>query len=135
MIQTRGNKTWKPACRPSRDRCPICHPRTPAPGRCSVTFALIGHIIPFGNIFGPLVVWLIKKDEHPFIDDQGKEAINFQITVTIAFLISGVLVFVFIGVVLLPIVYVVAMILLVIATIKANEGVRYRYPWVLRLIS
>lgn len=97
--------------------------------------ALIGHIIPFGNIFGPLVVWLIKKDEHPFIDDQGKEAINFQITVTIAFLISGVLVFVFIGVVLLPIVYVVAMILLVIATIKANEGVRYRYPWVLRLIS
>lgn len=97
--------------------------------------ALAGFIIPFGNIIGPLVVWLIKKDEMPFVDDQGKEALNFQITVLIAVLICIVLMLVLIGFLLLPIVGIAALVMIIIAAIKANEGTAYRYPFALRLIK
>ena len=63
--------------------------------------ALIGYIIPFGSIIGPLVIWQIKKNEMPFVDDQGKEALNFQITVAIIAIICLVLVLILIGILLL----------------------------------
>ena len=96
------------------------------------TFA--GHLIPFGNIIGPLILWSIKKDALPFVNDQGKEALNFQITMTLALLVSGALCFVLIGFVLLPLVYLFDVICTVIAAIKANEGIAYRYPLCLRLV-
>lgn len=90
--------------------------------------AFSGFVVPFGNLLGPLIVWAIKRDEHPFIDDQGKEAINFQLTLTIAFTISIILLFVVIGILLIPILCIYSIIMVVIAAIKANEGERYRYP-------
>jgi uncharacterized Tic20 family protein len=86
-------------------------------------------------ILGPLVVWLIKKNEFPFVDDQGKEALNFQITMFIAILISGVLVCVGIGIFLLFIAPVVDAIFVIIAAIRANNGERYRYPFNIRLVT
>ncbi|MDQ6646589.1 MAG: DUF4870 domain-containing protein, partial [Pseudomonadota bacterium] len=59
--------------------------------------ALIGLVIPLGDILGPLVIWLIKKDTIPRVDDQGKEALNFNITVAIAALVGWILMFVLIG--------------------------------------
>ncbi|MCB1589446.1 MAG: DUF4870 domain-containing protein, partial [Xanthomonadales bacterium] len=56
--------------------------------------ALVGFIIPFGSILGPLIIWQIKKNEMPFVDDQGKEALNFQITVFIAVIVSLILTFI-----------------------------------------
>ena len=97
--------------------------------------ALIGFIIPFGNVIGPLVIWQIKKAEMPFVDDQGKEALNFQITALIAVVICFVLMFVLIGMLLLPIVGLGILILTIIAGIKANNGEAYRYPFTLRLIK
>nr|WP_268746051.1 DUF4870 domain-containing protein [Oleiagrimonas soli] len=97
--------------------------------------AFAGLIIPFGNIIGPLVVWLIKKDTMPFVDDQGKEALNFQITVTLAMLVSFLLMLVLIGFLLVWIVPLVALVFVILATVKANEGVYYRYPLTLRLIK
>lgn len=97
--------------------------------------ALCGIIIPFGNLIGPLIMWQIKKNEMPFVDDQGKEAVNFQITVTIAMLICFVLMFVVIGLLLLPLVGLAALIFTIIAGIKANEGTAYRYPATIRLIK
>ncbi len=97
--------------------------------------ALAGFIIPFGNIAGPLIVWMIKKDAMPFVDDQGKESLNFQITVTIAAIIAAVLIVFLIGFLLLPAVGLAALVFTVIAGIKANEGVAYRYPFTLRLIK
>ncbi|MEZ5464417.1 MAG: DUF4870 domain-containing protein [Lysobacteraceae bacterium] len=97
--------------------------------------ALCGIIIPFGNLIGPLIMWQIKKNEMPFVDDQGKEAVNFQITITIAMLICFVLIFVFIGILLMPIVGLFALIFTIIAGIKANEGTAYRYPATIRLIK
>ena len=97
--------------------------------------ALAGYIIPFGNIVGPLVVWLIKKDEMPFVEDQGKEALNFQISVTIYVIVSIVLVFVLIGIVLLIAVGIFSLVVLIIAAIKANQGEAYRYPLCIRFIA
>lgn len=94
-----------------------------------------GFIIPFGNILAPLVIWLIKKDEMPFVDDQGKESINFQLTMLIAFIISAILTMVFIGFVLIPLLLIFEIVVLIIASIKANDGVRYRYPWAIRFLG
>lgn len=97
--------------------------------------ALVGLVIPFGTIVGPLIVWQMKKAEMPFVDDQGKEALNFQITVFLALIVCIVLSFVLIGLLLLPIVGLAALVFTIIAGIKANEGVAYRYPFTLRLIK
>ena len=97
--------------------------------------ALAGFIIPFGNLIGPLIVWMMKKEAMPFVEDQGKESLNFQITVTIAAIIAAVLIVVLIGALLLPLVGIAALVFIVIAAIKANEGVAYRYPFALRLIK
>lgn len=97
--------------------------------------ALVGYIIPFGNIIGPLVVWLMKKEEMPFVADQGRESLNFQITVSIALVICLALMCVFIGFILLPIVGILDIVFLIIAAIKANKGEVYRYPWTLRLVK
>ncbi len=97
--------------------------------------ALAGLIFPFGNLIGPLIVWQIKRDLDPFVDDQGKEALNFHITVSLAALVCLLLAVVVIGFLLLPIVGLVALVLSIIAGIKANEGQRYRYPFCWRLIK
>jgi uncharacterized Tic20 family protein len=97
--------------------------------------AFSGFIIPFGNLLGPLTIWLIKKDEMPFVDDQGKESLNFQLTMLIALIISAILVVVLIGIAMLVILGIFQIIILIVATIKANEGVRYRYPYAIRFIK
>jgi uncharacterized Tic20 family protein len=97
--------------------------------------ALAGFVIPFGNIAGPLVMYLVKREESEFVADQAREALNFQITVTIAVMISAVLIFLLIGLVLLPIVGIAWLVLTIVAAVKANEGTRYRYPFTLRLVS
>ena len=96
--------------------------------------ALVGFIIPLGNVIGPLVIWQLKKDV-PFVVDQGKEAVNFQITVIIAAAICFLLMFIFIGALLLPVVGVAALVLTIIGGVKANGGERYRYPFAFRLIT
>jgi uncharacterized Tic20 family protein len=97
--------------------------------------SLLGFVIPFGNFIGPLVIWLMKKDQLPFVNDQGKESMNFQITVLIAAIIAGATICIGIGFILLPLVGIAAAIMAILAGIKANEGVAYRYPFTLRLIK
>jgi uncharacterized Tic20 family protein len=91
--------------------------------------------VPFGNIIGPLVVWLIKKEEYPFVDSQGKESLNFQIIVTIALIICIPLAFFCIGLILIPIILIASLILVIIASVKANGGEEYKYPWNIRFIK
>jgi uncharacterized Tic20 family protein len=97
--------------------------------------AFFGLMFPFGGLLGPLILWQVKKDMDPFIDDQGKEALNFQITVTIAWLVCFVLGFVVVGFVLMTVLVIGAVVLTIIAGIKANKGVAYRYPLTWRLIK
>jgi uncharacterized Tic20 family protein len=90
---------------------------------------LCAFAIPFvGNIVGPLILWQIKKDEYPFVDEQGKEAVNFR-------LISVALSFVCVGIFLLAAVGVVDLVFLLIATVKANSGQHYHYPLTIRFIK
>ena len=98
--------------------------------------ALSGFVIPFGNIVGPLIVWLIKKESMPLVDQHGKESLNFQITVLIAAIISFVLMFVFIGILLIFVVAIGALVLTILAAVKvANGQTDYRYPWAIRLLK
>ncbi len=102
--------------------------------------ALAGFIgIPFGNIIGPLVFWLVKKKDYPFVDDQGKESLNFQITVTIA---AVALFLIALTIILIPLVIFLAIaltifdvVMIIMAAIKANDGVSYRYPVCIRFIK
>ena len=99
--------------------------------------ALSGYVIPFGNVIGPLVVWQAKKDQIPSIVDHGKEAVNFHLSVVIyiagcviaGFLTFGITFF------LIPVVAIGALVLSVMAGIKANEGNFFKYPLNLRLIK
>ena len=94
---------------------------------------LIG--IPAANILGPLIIWQMKKEQHPFIDVHGKESMNFQISMFIYGLVAALLIFVCVGMVLLPALVVVDIVFVVIAGIKANDGQAYRYPLTIRLIK
>ncbi len=97
---------------------------------------LCAFVLPFvGNVVGPLILWQIKKDEYPFVDEQGKEAVNFQISMTIYGLISAALSFICIGFFLLAAVGVVDLVFLLIAAVKANNGFHYRYPLTIRFIK
>jgi hypothetical protein len=96
--------------------------------------AFIG--IPLGNVIGPLVVWLIKREQYPLVNEQGKESLNFQITVAIIAAVGGLLLFCFmLGLIILIPLGIVDLILVIMAAIKTNNGEHYRYPFALRLIK
>ena len=109
--------------------------------------ALVGGILTsgwagsVGCFIGPLIIWMVKKDTMPFVDDQGKEALNFNITVGLIFLALLLLSIVTLGVgliIAIPawiIIGIAWLVFTIIAGIKANEGVAYRYPLTLRLIK
>ena len=101
--------------------------------------------IPLGNIIGPLVVWLMKREQSSFVDWHGKESIKFQISVTVYGISSGILIvygiisetlaLAFIGFVLLPLTLLFALIMTVVATMRANDGLRHQYPLTMRFIK
>src|SRR5262245_35839692 len=105
-------------------------------GMLSHLLALVGYfIIPFGNVAAPLIIYLMKKDESPFVADQARESLNFQISVCIYALISGVLVLILIGFLLLAVGGFAGAIFTIIASVNVANGEAYRYPLTVRLIS
>ena len=97
---------------------------------------LLWWIVPvIGGIVGPLIVWQAKRDEYAFVDEQGKEALNFQISMLIYWIIAGFLCLGCIGFVLLPMVTIADVILALVASIKAGNGQSYRYPLSMRLVK
>lgn len=89
----------------------------------------------FAPVLGPLVIWLIKKDESSFIDYHGKEYFNFLISYFVYFLISGILTIIIIGIIGLWVLGIMAFVFTIVAAIKAYEGQEYRIPWIFRLIK
>ena len=95
----------------------------------------------WGFFLGPLVIWLMKKDTMPFVADQAREALNFNITVSAIFLVLLILSLVTLGIgliITLPIMLIVgiaALVFIIIAAMKANEGIAYRYPFAIRLVK
>ncbi len=94
-----------------------------------------------GFFIGPLVIWLIKKETMPFVDDQGKEALNFSITVSLVFIVLMMMTLMTLGIgalLTIPLmmgVGIASLVFVIIAAIKSHEGVRYRYPVSLRLVK
>jgi uncharacterized Tic20 family protein len=97
--------------------------------------ALAGYVFPFGNIIAPLIIWVLKKDEFPLVNDQGKEAINFQISMTIYIIAAIILIILVIGIPLLILLGLFDLLMIIIASIKANEGTEYRYPLTIRFLN
>ena len=101
-----------------------------------VGLAAILPVVPlFGGAIGALIIWQIKKDDFPFVDEHGKEALNFQISILIYALVSGLLILVCVGAFLLPAVIIFDIVFLIIAAIKSNNGFHYRYPLCIRFLK
>ena len=113
-----------------------------SPSKTERTWAMLCHIsifsgtvIPFGNLLVPLVIWLIKKDEMKFVDDQGKEILNFQISITIYLILSIFLIILLIGIPMVIGLFIFNFICTIIGAIKANDGKYYRYPMAIQFIK
>lgn len=115
------------------------------PSKEERTMAMVCHLLPLAgalipaipvvNIIAPLVLWLVKKDTMPFLNDQGKEVLNFQITVSIVIFACILTFWLFIPILIAIAVAIAALVFMIIGAIKANEGVAYRFPFTLRLIK
>ena len=108
-----------------RTWCVLCH-----------ASALTGFFVLWaGHILGPLIIWLAKRGDSTEIDANGKESLNFQISMLIYNLIAGILCLVLIGFVILAILHLLNLVLVIVASIQASEGKFYRYPLAIRLIK
>ena len=101
----------------------------------AISFVGLGGIIMFGNVLGPLIVWLMKKSENPAVDAHGKESLNFQISMSIWGLACIPLCFLLIGIPLVTAVLIANVVLTIIASVKASNGEFYRYPLTIRFIK
>jgi uncharacterized protein len=127
---------------------------TPAPSQDERNWALFAHLsvlagglvtygwaASFGSFLGPLIIWLVKRESMPFVADQAKEALNFGITLTIACIVLLILTILSLGIgaiLTIPLFLAIglgALVLVIIAAVKANQGVAYRYPLTLRLVK
>ncbi len=111
--------------------------------RSSKTWGMLCHLsslciflgVPFGNVAGPLLVWLLKRDEFPYVDEQGKESLNFQICLSIYYIVAAMLIFVFVGFLLLPLLGLFQIIAVIVASVRANDGRPIRYPLTIRFLK
>ena len=97
--------------------------------------AMFAHLTGILGFLGPLIFYLVKKDDDPFVADQSREALNFHLSVLIAYVVSGVLMLLFIGFFLFFAVWLGAIIFSIIAGVQANQGEWYRYPVTIRMVS
>ena len=97
--------------------------------------ALLGIWIPFGTLIGPLILWQIKREMDPFIDAQGKEALNFQITVSIAMIIGYILTGIFLGGIVLALVGLANVVLSVMGALAENQGGQFKYPFSIKVVK
>ena len=112
------------------------------PNKEERTWAMLCHfsvfsmfVFPFGNILAPLIIWLIKKEEISFVENQSKEVLNFQISITIYLIVSALLIIILVGIPLFIGIGIFNIVITIIAAIKANDGKNYRYPINLRIIK
>ncbi len=90
--------------------------------------AFLGLFIPLAHIIAPLIIWLIKKDEMPFVDRHGKESLNFQISMTIYYIVSFFLMFILVGWLVFVGLMIFELVVIIIAAVKASKGEEWQYP-------
>ena len=114
---------------------PAEQPAAPVAGSEDRSMGMICHLLGLVGFIGPLIIWLIKKDQSPVVDREGKKALNFQLTVLIAWVAGFVLCFVIIGFVLLPLVWLFWLIFTILAAVKTNAGEDYKYPFAITFLK
>ena len=111
-------------------------PVAQTPSNDDRNLAMLAHLLGIVSGFiGALIIWLIKKDQSAFIDEQGKEALNFQITVLIGFVGVWILMFVLIGMLLMPLLLIVNLVFCILAAVAVSKGQHYKYPFAIRLLK
>jgi uncharacterized Tic20 family protein len=145
-----------PACSARLDQqastCPQCGANVAAGGTNQVTGAgavdqevrntavaahlstFAGLVVPFGSVIGPLAVWLTRRHRDPFIDQAGREALNFGISIAVYGLVALVGALMLVGIPLLIVGVVAWVVLASLAAVKASQGQPYRYPLTMRLV-
>jgi len=115
---------------------PPALPADPIPSQDEKNLALIMHVLSLVgfSLIGPLIIWLIKKDESAFINIQGRELLNFQLSILIYAAICIPLCFILIGIPMLFVVGIASLILTIIGLIRATEGKIYRFPLTIRML-
>jgi uncharacterized Tic20 family protein len=104
------------------------------------SWAAICHAAGFSYCIGipgaltVLILWLLQRDKHPFVDEQGREALNFQITMILLYFAAALLMVVLVGFVLLPVLAVYQVVVQILAILKTANGEPFRYPFTLRLV-
>jgi uncharacterized protein len=111
-------------------------PVVQTPSNDDRNLAMLAHLLGIVSGFiGALIIWLIKKDQSAFVDEQGKEALNFQITMLIAFVASWILMFVLIGMLLMPLLLIANLVFCILAAVAVSNGKHYKYPVAIRLLK
>lgn len=114
-----------------------------APTEKERTWGMLAHLSalaffvmpPIGIVLGPLAVWLLRRDQSPYVEAHAREALNFNITVLLGWVACLLLLLVFIGVLLGAALFVTWLVLILVAAIKASEGASYHYPFALRFVK
>lgn len=107
---------------------------TPSKDDCNI--AMLAHLLGIiSGFLGALIIWLVKKDDSAFIADQAKEALNFQITMLIAYIVAGFLFVILIGALLMPLLWIANLVFCILAGVAASKGEAYRYPVSIRLVK
>ncbi len=108
----------------------------PAPTKEECNMGMLIYILSIVTGFiGPLIIWLMKKDQSPYLNDQGKESLNWIITVILVIIISIPLMFILVGFITYFGILIAHLVLTIMAAMKANKGIAYRYPLALRLLK
>lgn len=94
-----------------------------------------GFLFPFANVIAPLLIWAFKREQYPYVDAQGKEAINFQISIIIYYIIAAVMILIVIGLFLIPLIAAFHIIAMIIAAVEAAQGRLFRYPLTIRFLK
>lgn len=114
-----------PTSSDTRTWCVLCH--------ASALAGIFLHAL--GHIFGPLIIWLMKRGDSAEIDAHGKESLNFQLSMLIYNVIAAILIIVLIGIPLLILLWVLNTVFVIVASIQASDGKLYRYPMTIRFIQ
>jgi uncharacterized Tic20 family protein len=100
------------------------------------TMAILSHILCIvAGFIAPLIIYLVKKDESPYVRAHARESLNFQLTMVLAYFVSALLIFVLIGILLIWVLIIANLVLVVIATIRASEGKLYKYPFSIKFVK
>ena len=110
-------------------------PAAPAAGSDDRSMGMICHLLGLVGFIGPLIIWLIKKDQSPVVDREGKKALNFQLTLFIAMLVSIPFWLIIIGFFLSMALWAAGIIFSIVGAVKTNAGEDYKYPFAITFLK